>query len=202
MDPEIDPDKLPLSKPSKPPKAKVIVWFDRARDCLCIADRMDEEKKINGQTYKYEEGAYIPEPFIVKIPLMYGEDFIQAIFNAANAGSDFCKVMDGIQRLLDGRASTAIDLTEQLRSELAKRSGGGVVANSQKYVQVGADRWQKLWQLQKKVWELLEQKDLEFDGGGVALMRLQDLSNWMQSKGLYEPGQLPPSEERQYEGQS
>lgn len=101
--------------------------------------------------------------------------------------------MDGVQRLLDGRAATAIDLTERLRDELSKRSGGGVVSASQKYVQVGADRWQKLWQLQKKVWELLESKD-RFE-------ELVGLSEWMQEKGLYEPGQLPPSEERQYESQ-
>lgn len=202
---ETDPDKMPLVPPTKsnagkPPKPKVVVWFDRARDCLCIADRMDEERKVNGQVYKYEEGMFIPDPFIVRIPLMFGEEFIEAVFNVANTGSDFCKIMDGIQRLLDGKTANYIDLSEQLRSELAKRSGGGVVQASQRFVQVGADRFGKMHQLHRKVCELFEDKDLYFDAA-LGMTKVEELSQWMQERGLYEPGQLPQAEEGQHEGQ-
>jgi len=105
----------------KDARARVIVWFDRPRDELCFASRLDERIK---------EGMLIPEECIVRVPLKDGEDFIEAIVNAAltdtAAGADFVKVMDGVQRLLDERAATAVSLAERVRSEMEKRSGGTV----------------------------------------------------------------------------
>lgn len=103
----------------KDARARVIVWFDRPRDELCFASRLDERIK---------EGMLIPEECIVRIPLKDGEDFIEAIVNAAltdtAAGADFVKVMDGVQRLLDERAAVALSLAERVRIEMEKRSGG------------------------------------------------------------------------------
>lgn len=103
----------------KDARARVIVWFDRPRDELCFASRLDERIK---------EGMLIPEECIVRIPLKDGEDFIEAVINAAltdtAAGADFVKVMDGVQRLLDERAAVALSLAERVRLEMEKRSGG------------------------------------------------------------------------------
>jgi hypothetical protein len=106
------------------PKMRVAVWFDRPKDMLCFADRLDE---------RIEEGAPIPEDLIVRIPLKDAEDFVDALFNyivsATLEGEDFTKVMYGIQTLLDNRAAYAVELSERLRMEMTKKSQGTVNRN-------------------------------------------------------------------------
>lgn len=104
---------------------RVAVWFDRPSDCLCFADRLDERCK---------PGEPIPHEAVVRIPLKDADDFVEAIMNhaatSAIAGSDFSKVMWGIQTLLDRRAGYAVGLSERLRLEMQKLSGGTVDQNN------------------------------------------------------------------------
>lgn len=104
---------------------RVAVWFDRPSDCFCFADRLDERCK---------PGEPIPPEAVVRIPLKDGEDFVEAIMNHATtnaiAGEDFSKIMWGIQELLDKRASYAVGLSERLRLEMQRISGGTVDRNN------------------------------------------------------------------------
>lgn len=113
-------------------KPRILVWVDRASDHICIAD---------GYADRCEEGKPIPAECIVRIPLVDGEDFIEAVLNAR--GENAAKVIDGIQAVLDKRAAEAVALSEHLRLETSKRSLG-VVARNQNEVVVRLDRHRKL----------------------------------------------------------
>lgn len=104
---------------SRQKSARIAVWFDRPSDCLCFADRLDERCK---------DGEPIPPDAVVRIPLKDSEDFMEVLTNhlTANAiaGEDFSKILWGVQRKLDSRATHAIELSERVRSEIARTSGG------------------------------------------------------------------------------
>lgn len=162
---------------------RVMVWFDRPRDCLCFADRMDEIEKDHA----------IPDDRTIRIPLIDCEDFLSAVMNASREKEDFGKIMDGIQVLLDGRAAKAIQLSERLRLEWSKRAGGGVVAKNLNEVVVRADEWIRLQELREKVVAFL----------GITTgttVELESLANWIKERKLDEPGRLPKSQT--YPGQA
>lgn len=105
---------------------RVRVWFDRPKDQLCVADRLDER-------VEEADGKPIPDEVIIRIPLLESEEFVDAVFNALLArtsGADFTKAFYGVQKLLDARASHAVQLAERLRLEMGKRSGGSVDRNT------------------------------------------------------------------------
>ena len=110
---------------SREEKSRIAVWFDRPSDCLCFADRLDERCK---------PGEPIPPEAVVRIPLKDSDEFIEALTNhmAVNAvaGEDFTKILWGVQKLLDKRATHAIELSERVRSEIAKTSGGTADRNN------------------------------------------------------------------------
>jgi hypothetical protein len=153
---------------------RVMVWFDRPRDCLCFADRVDEIEKDHA----------IPDERAIRIPLTDCEDFIDAVMNASGDRADFWKTMDGIQVLLDGRAAKAIQLAERLRLEWSKRSGGGAVQRNMNEVTVRADEWIRLQEMREKVVAFLGTTE------GKA-PELESLENWINERGLDEPGRLP-----------
>ena len=159
----------------RPEDAKVVVWFDRPRDCLCFANKLDARIK---------EGEAIPDECIIRIPLVDGEDFVDVIINSAykttlEDDSDFWKIMDGIQKLLDQRMATAISLSERLRNEWAKRSGGVVNAASASAT-IRADEFVRLTKLREKVLELVSDNDVN-DGTSVGLNKLGDFREWVEA---------------------
>lgn len=169
---------------------KIAVWFDRPRDCLCFADRLDEHLK---------DGEAIPDKCIIRIPLLDGEDFTEAIINTVyKATTDneatFWKIMDGIQRLLDKRTAHAISLSERLRLEWSKRSGG-VIQRMQNEVSVRADEWIKLQKLREKVGEWITKLDA-MGGAGVdeSDTAFWDIAHFVKENGLDEPRDLPNPE--------
>lgn len=173
---------------SRPQGAKIVVWFDRPRDCLCVANKLDSRVK---------EGEAIPDECIIRIPLVDGEDFVEAVINSAykitlEDDSDFWKIMDGIQKLLDQRAATAITLAERLRIEWAKRSGGVVNAASC-VAQMQVDEYVKLQKLREKVVALISDDDVN-DGTGVGLNKLGDFREWVEENKLDESRDLPHPE--------
>lgn len=181
-------------------KMSVAVWFDRTRDCLCVADRLNiprtytvnrlgPEGGIISENRQYEPGEAIPDEFTIRIPLLYGEEFVEAVFQMANTGSDFCKIMDGVQRLLDKRAVSAIEIAENLRAEQSKRSGGGAVGWNMNQLSVKADEFIKARELRIKLCEWLNAVDREEDDAGRIF--LANVRDFMMEKGLYEPGQVP-----------
>jgi hypothetical protein len=109
--------------------SRIAVWFDRPSDCLCFADRLDERCK---------DGEPIPPDAVVRIPLKDSEDFIETLTNhlAVNAivGEDFTKILWGIQKQLDSRAKHAIELSEHVRSQIIKTSGGTADRNNNEIV--------------------------------------------------------------------
>ncbi len=180
---------------------KVAVWFDRPRDSLCFADRLDAEREYtakDGSTKKFKPGDPIPDEFVVRIPLLYGEEAMEAIFQAASEGSDFCKIMDGVQRLLDKRVVNAIEIAENLRAELSKRSGGGAVGWMRNQVTVKADEFLRKTELHQKLVALFEKARVmaEQDApgrliGDELIQGIGDLKEWMMENRLYGPGQVP-----------
>lgn len=125
--------------------ARVAVWFDRPSDCLCFADRLDARCK---------PGEPIPPDAVVRIPLKDSEEFLEALTNhlTVNAivGEDFSKILWGVQRLLDSRAAHAINLSERVRSEIARTSGGSADRNQNEVV-VRAETLTRLRQLRDVV---------------------------------------------------
>lgn len=116
------------SSDEAPPRIveRVRVWFDRPRDQLCVVDRLDERAEE-------ADGKPIPDDVIIRIPLQEAEDFVDAVFvsllDRVGEGEDFTKAFYGVQKLLDQRASQAVQLAERLRLEMGKRSGGSVDRN-------------------------------------------------------------------------
>lgn len=179
----------------KPEGAKIAVWFDRPRDCLCFANKLDERIK---------EGEAIPDECIIRIPLVDGEDFVEAIINSAykttlEDDSDFWKIMDGIQKLLDMRMATAIALSERLRNEWAKRSGG-VVNSASCSATIRADEFVKLSGLRVKVLGVLDDLKRKRDNPESLLRELGDFVERFkldESRDLPHPeGESPRSEEK------
>ncbi|HUU59118.1 MAG TPA: hypothetical protein VMZ50_06210 [Phycisphaerae bacterium] len=104
---------------------RVRVWIDRPRDQICVVDRLDER-------VAEADGKPIPDDCIIRIPLIEAEDFVDAVFNALVGkvdGEDFTRAFYGVQKILDRRASAAVQVAERLRLEMAKRSGGSVDRN-------------------------------------------------------------------------
>lgn len=172
------------------PGAKIVVWFDRPRDCLCFANRLDE---------KIKEGDAIPDECIIRIPLIDCEDFVEVIINSAykttlEDDSDFWKIMNAIQKLLDQRATDAIVLAERLRAEWAKRSQGVVEAMSN-CAQVRVDEWIKLQNLREEVLDTLERFKPSLNSQGLDEPRaefvLRDLRKFVEENNLDEPRDLP-----------
>lgn len=87
-------------------EVRIAVWFDQPRACICFADLVD----IHG-----EPGEAITEEKIIRVPLVDGEDFIEAVINAARPEPQFRRIMDAVQALLDRRAVQAVNLAERLR---------------------------------------------------------------------------------------
>jgi hypothetical protein len=159
------------------PKMQVAVWFDRAHDHICVADRL-----------KAAEGGIIPEENIIRIALEDGEDFFEAVFNAAKCGDEFWKVMDGIQAQLDRKAMHAINLSERLRLERSKQADGVIDRNKNEVI-VKADEYGKLHELRKRLAELFSRvKETAATGIPKFEMREFDsLSRWMQENELDGP---------------
>ena len=192
----------------KPVAMKVAVWFDRPRDCLCVADRLDAPRAYKAKALRdgviveidkqFQPGDPIPDEFVIRVPLLYGEEFVEAVFQMASTGSDFCKIMDGVQRLLDKRAVDAIEISENLRAELEKRSGGGAVGWNQNQLSVKANEHIKLREVAKraaKIFEKARSSALEDrPGRQIAddlIAGIGDLKDWMIDQRLYEPGKIP-----------
>jgi hypothetical protein len=106
-------------------QAKIGVWFDRARDEICFVNRLDE---VCG-----DDPDIIPDDAVVRIPLLDAEEFVEvameAMLNRSVDGADFTKIYDGIQTVLDGRATHSVQLAERFRLEMQKRSQGVVNRN-------------------------------------------------------------------------
>jgi hypothetical protein len=104
---------------------KIGVWFDRARDELCFVNRLDE---LCG-----DDPDIIPDDAVVRIPLLDAEEFVEVVMTAmldrCGGGDDFTKVYEGIQVVLDGRATHSVQLAERFRLEMQKRSQGVVNRN-------------------------------------------------------------------------
>jgi len=162
------------------PKTKV-VWFDRPSDCICFADRLDVLCK---------EGEPIPQAAIIKIPLSDGEDFIEALMNSSRKEENYWKIVDGIQFVLDKKAADSIQLSERLRLEWSKESGGGIVRRNNNEIVVRADEVIKLRELRDKVREILdgyEKNNAPMDPG----TRIFELKKWIEESGLDEYRELP-----------
>lgn len=176
-------------------KMSVAVWFDRARDCLCFASRLQDEQEYtayDGKVKKFRAGDPIPEEFIVRIPLVDGEDFVEAVMNAPHAEGeeDLTKIVYGVQKLLDKRVADAISLSERLRLEWSKRVLGGLTGRNTNEVTVRADEWIKHQALREKVMEFF--KDVrKSDGGHEASAAFLALSNFFEENGLDESRDLP-----------
>lgn len=165
---------------------RIAVWFDRPRDCLCFADRLDQRCK---------EGEAIPDDAIIRVPLLDGEDFIEAVMNAAQTETEnFWKVMDGVQKLLDKRAEQAINLAEHLRLEWSKRADGitGKMSNT---VAVRADEWIKNQRLRDKVLGMLadHEKKTAPRGGQIVIpdFPVHELQKFVEENKLDESTELP-----------
>lgn len=172
---------------------RVAVWFDRPRDCICFADRLDERCK---------EGQPIPEELIIRIPLVDGEDFIEALMNAARGEANFWKIMDGVQSALDTRAAQAFQLTERLRLEWSKRSHG-VVARNMNEVIVKADSLFKLIALRDEIAKAVkwQQDPSNTHNCTDDANNLAALVEWFEERGLDELAGLPePKPEADREG--
>lgn len=127
-----------LTSGNLPANARIIVWFDKPRDTICIADRIDKAQELEP----------IPEECIVRIPLLDGEEFFEAVFNACTANSlskdtSLREVLDGILGLLDRNAAHWANLAEIVRTEISKRSGGDPMS-CRETVSVPVDRWIKI----------------------------------------------------------
>jgi len=167
--------------PPKPPEktdARVVVWFDHPRDCLCFATRVG-----------LEMGEEIPPDRVVRIPLKLGEGFLDAVMNAAvsaaimgEGDNDYNKVLYGVQKLLDSRMIQAIDLAETLREQRRKSSGGGVVDRINEMVAVPASEFVRLERLREAV--VGRVKSVETDGDEMGIVR--DLDGWLEENGFYE----------------
>lgn len=138
---------------SRQDNTRIAVWFDRPSDCLCFADRLDERCK---------EGEPIPPEAVVRIPLKDSEEFLEALTNhmAVNAivGEDFTKILWGVQKLLDGRAGHAIELSECVRTQIAKTSGGTPDRNNNE-IMVRAETQTRLRQMRDVVGKQRERVD-------------------------------------------
>lgn len=130
---------------SRQDSARVAVWFDRPSDCLCFADRLDERCK---------DGEPIPPDAVVRIPLADSEEFMEVLtdYLATNAvaGQDFTKILWGVQKQLDSRVAHAIALSEHVRTQIAKTSGGVADRNNNEVI-VRAETMTRLRQLRDVV---------------------------------------------------
>lgn len=138
---------MPDQPKTGPAEAKIVVWFDHPRDCLCFSTRAG-----------LEPGEEIPPDRIVRIPLRLGEDFIEAVMNAATSAAimgggtkDYDSVMSGVQTLLDQRMVAAIDLAEEFRKERGKAAGGGVINRANGMVAVPVSEFARLERLREAV---------------------------------------------------
>jgi len=89
-------------------RRRVAVWFDRPRNCLCLLASVDADENLAGRN---------PDGAILRVPLMDGEDFIEALMAAIRRQPHFWKLMDAVQVLLDQRAVQAVNLARRFRSE-------------------------------------------------------------------------------------
>lgn len=141
-----------MRTPHRPKDARVAVWFDRPSDTLCFADRLDKRMA------DAKEGEPIPEACVVRIPLVDAEDFVEALVNHcianAVAGEDFSKVMWGVQEILDRRVAQAASLSERLRGEMTRQSGGTASRSSQEAT-VRVEAWERFRALRDEVKRLL-----------------------------------------------
>ena len=139
---------------------RVGVWIDRARDQLCIVDRLDKRVK---------DGDLIPDDLIMRFPLEDSEDLIDAMFNVTVAkvlsGDDFTQTIAAVQGLLDRRAAHAIGLSELLRLEWSRQSQGTIDRNLNE-TRVRADHLHRLRQLRDVVAKQMQR--VEEDGIPVA----------------------------------
>ena len=140
----------PEKRIKREPGIKVAVWFDRPRDCLCFADRLNE---------RWKDGQPVPDDAVVRIPLSDGEEFIDALINKASAGDDLSKILHGVQDLLDRRAAQAVGLSERLRSERRRLSGGGAVDSNAQGVTVAMHEIEFLRNLHRLVGNLLSDRE-------------------------------------------
>jgi hypothetical protein len=168
--------------PSVPPDAgradaRIVVWFDHPRDCLCFATRVG-----------LEPGQDIPDGRIVRIPLKLGEDFLDAVMNAATSAAimgagtkDYDNVMYGVQMLLDQRMVRAIEIAEEFRAQRRKNAGGGVVDKANEMVGVCASEFARLERLRE--WVVGEFKGPEVRDNTQIVV---DLDEWLAENGFYE----------------
>ena len=138
---------------SREPESRIAVWVDRPSDSLCFADRLDERCK---------EGEMIPHEAIVRIPLRDCDEFIETLMNHmvvnAIAGEDFSKILWGVQRMLDSRTTRAIELSERVRLEIEKASGGTASRNPSEVV-VRTETLTRLRQLRDVVGKQIERAE-------------------------------------------
>jgi hypothetical protein len=167
---------------------RVAVWFDRPRDHLCFADRLDERVK---------DGEAVPEDCIIRIPLLDAEDFVEAVMNAARVETNFWKIMDAVQVILDRRAKHSINLSELLRLEWGKRAGG-VIGRIQGEVSVRADEWIKHQKLREKVLGMLSEHEKKTAprNGQIVIpdFPVHELQAFVEENDLDGPGSLPSPE--------
>lgn len=144
---------------SDDPRMRIVVWFDRPRDCLCIADRDDGRCK---------EGEAIPDEAVIRVRLVEGEDFIEALFAGIRPEADFNGIIEGAQRALDMRAAQLVTAAERLRSEWRKRMGDPLY-RPYEVAEVNIGELERLRRLRDEAAKLVSGRD-----AGRASSRLMD----------------------------